>query len=345
VAFKGKVHLGVEHMKAVFDAKNKERQQVITLTFSVKTTIDQIGRPLHWQKAGYPMYIDIGSDLLDDDIQVKKVNYQLDFLAEKKIPAAEVMLAEVKAAEVAIAGQGSTAAGLEAEANTSDNMVETKTEVQGVPSTESSAPEETTIATASASAEKGKRKRKSKKNSISPTEDVSVLCANCGYAASPAEVRSISETKEELCPACGNPFYAKSNHNGSSGNLEQTVECLDLSTFDMRPANGIAVPAKIFLLSKSEEDTEGGLQMACVRLFNQLGVTCKTPEELASLVKKYPQSEQRDMVIEILELGYSSNAEFNSLKSASEDYHAEKAGSGKAGKKGDTFIPVGDLKE
>jgi hypothetical protein len=82
---KGKIHVQVDKFKWEGSTGNEETKQTIKLHFNVQTTIKDLARAIHWQKAGAPLYIDIGSDLIDDDLEIRKVNYQLDFIAEKVV--------------------------------------------------------------------------------------------------------------------------------------------------------------------------------------------------------------------------------------------------------------------
>ncbi len=280
--FKGKIHLGVENMQAVFNDKNKDHQQTVTVSFSVKTTIDQIGRALHWQKMGYPMYLDIGSDYLGDDVRITKVSEQLSFIAEKIVP---VQVPEIVAPPAVI------------EEDEAEDINADITES----AVEEPAPEA-----------KGKKGRKKKSNTIDKPSPESVKktadpgkefeassgknCDSCGYELSVMEYKVC----EGRCPICGSKDITDiPTEKIRPGLLDNTFPILDLMTFDTRPSS-TGVPAKFYLLKETEEAIDEDLIGAVVRLFNKCGVECRNAEELLAVLDTYPKTDGRDIAIGVL---------------------------------------------
>lgn len=125
------------------------------------------------------------------------------------------------------------------------------------------------------------------------------------------------------------------NHNGHAEVTEtvDTASFIDLSTFDQRPANGPTVPHIFFLLGRRVECVNNNLKAGLLELFSGLDLQCQTPEELSLILEKYPISENRSIMLEILKTPSESDQMFANLEGASADYQADKAAKPKRSRK------------
>jgi hypothetical protein len=127
----------------------------------------------------------------------------------------------------------------------------------------------------------------------------------------------------------------KTNGHDTLEALEQTTSSesfLVLSTFDFRQANGKAIPAAFFLLGERVECSDGELKKGLLELFAKWQINCQTPEELVSVLQKYPESDSKAAIIEILRdqsyINKDADAMFDSMGSAGEEYRQEKVEAG-----------------
>ena len=153
-----------------------------------------------------------------------------------------------------------------------------------------------------------------------------------GKAEALAEVAEIDQDAGKL-----DDPVAEVPHNGHSTPkaLAETVSSesfLDLSTFDFRPANGKAIPAAFFLLGERVECSDGELKKGLLELFAKWQINCQTPEELVAVLQKYPESDSKAAIIEILRdqsyINKDADAMFDSMGSAGEEYRQEKVEAG-----------------
>ncbi|MDD5701035.1 MAG: hypothetical protein PHU23_03200 [Dehalococcoidales bacterium] len=120
------------------------------------------------------------------------------------------------------------------------------------------------------------------------------------------------------------------NHNGNH-NKDEFIDpkCfLELSTFDMAPAEGKAVPAKYFLMGQKVECVDGDLKKGLLMLFAQFNIFYDSPESMLVDLEKYPRCDARDIMIEILKApgkaAQEADAAFAAIPSAGDEYRAQK---------------------
>jgi hypothetical protein len=127
----------------------------------------------------------------------------------------------------------------------------------------------------------------------------------------------------------------EANHNGhgTPESLEGTIDTasyVDLSTFDQRLPNGIAVPHAFFLLGQRVDCPNNDLKKGLLELFAKYNVVCQTPQELAAIIEKYPKSDSKLIILEILNApdidnpDSQSDKDFASIPSAGDEYRQEK---------------------
>jgi hypothetical protein len=150
-----------------------------------------------------------------------------------------------------------------------------------------------------------------------------------GKTAALEEAAAIVAGADPLTGVQSEITAAEGNHNGhdKAEALENTLDSasfVDLSTFDQRPANGIAVPHAFFLLGQRIDCTDISLKQGLLKLFGTFNVVYNTPEELTALLEKYPESDSRTIILEILRAP-DLDKQFDAIQSAGEEYRKEKA--------------------
>lgn len=101
---KGELKFAVDKMRCIVSTGNEEQHQTVKLEFNVITSIQSLARVLFWQAKGAPLFLKVGSDQLELDLDVKSVNYQLGL--DQAIPPDpnQKPLPETKAEEKAVPG-------------------------------------------------------------------------------------------------------------------------------------------------------------------------------------------------------------------------------------------------
>jgi hypothetical protein len=111
---------------------------------------------------------------------------------------------------------------------------------------------------------------------------------------------------------------------------------IDLTTFDQRQADGKAVPHAFFLLGVKVECPKGmTLKDGIIELFRTFDVVCDTPAQLAAIIAQYPESDNRNIILEILNAPEEKKQRSSRKKKETEEPR-ELVGAGVGGGEGET---------
>jgi hypothetical protein len=189
---KADVKLGVEHMKVIVTTGNEEQRQTVNLNLKVTANIRDLARALYWQNNGAPLYVIIGSNQVELDLDIKPVSYQLELVPVRDDERPKPVVPETPVEQAINRKESSLANEAPAVTEKSPLPPEPEAKPRRRRSKGVSKVEVPTVPDAPVSIEN----RGNGSKSIPQ-------CKNCGYYATETE---LEEQGEGLCPSCCEPL-------------------------------------------------------------------------------------------------------------------------------------------
>jgi hypothetical protein len=296
---KGKTRFMIDKFTWRGSTGNEEQKQVVSVSFKLDgCSIKDLGRPIYWQKEGYPIWLEIGSDMIEQDIEIIPVKSQLSFINEQKVPADQPAGSSVAAApqakEESICNTCSGFAscpfeirkGVVYKCEAYKSVGESRQE----PGDEKAEPGTTPIRTG---------------EPIIPAAhlpgDLCKKCAVIGTCDMKDAAEFCSAFKEIQPKTESDQAFDKleSMTDNGDGNGHIPVVVLDIENLlkvkvlDDNKGYDVSLDG---CRKKSKDDLVGTI----IYVFNEKGVVCKTADDLIDILLEYPTGEKRNMLIDIL---------------------------------------------